>query len=490
MCAKHMYTRTCEICGKEFQSPSAKKRICYEDHYRICPYCGTQVLWNSYLEFRGCKPCIYRNSSEKRKATMMEKYGAGSTLESPELLEKVKKTNLEKHGAENPGQSKEIREKIKAYWQYNYGVDNPMQVPEIAKKSAEHRSEHIGEILEKTRQTWLKKYGVDNVFKSEEIKAKIALANLEKYGVEHPMHCPEIRKKFEETCKERHGAPYYVLTDEWRKSQYCRVSSINKYFAKLLEDQNVPYNMEYRVDRKAYDFIVESSKILIEINPSYTHSIVPSHWTHEGLPKYYHVDKTQLANDHGFECVHVWDWDDYKKVIQTLFPRNHLDASEFQVYKLNVATCNEFLEENDIQLVPRNQMLCLGLVKDQAIYQVLTFGEAKHQEKFVYQVYRACTKLDYEITGGFDLLSKSASELGVYSCIAYADVAKPWMKQIYESIGMKFQRRNPPMLRWSKEDQVQYDYIIQMHESEKEDEMIQEGWLPVFDCGTDVYTFE
>lgn len=485
---KHLYRKTCEICGKIFLSKTSVRRRCYEDHYFTCPHCGKSILWNDYRPFVGCKEYVYQVAAEKRKITMQEKYGAPTTLQSKELTAKMKSTMVEKYGVDNPGKSEDLRTK---YWKEHYGVENPMQVPEIAKRSASSRMEHIDQVIEHTKQTWMKKYGVDNVFKSPEIQEKIKVSLQEKYGEDHPMKVPEIRKKFEETCKERYGHPYYVLTEEYRKNGYFRVSKINQDFSEKLQSYGLIHNTEYSIDRKSYDFYVLQNHLLIEINPTYTHSIVGSHWNKNGLEKQYHVDKTKLANLHNIECLHVWDWDDWDKVIQLSCPQIKLPCEEFQVFRLNVESCNEFLRQNDYRNVPRNQILCLGLVKDQEIYQVMTFGKAKYQQDYIYQIYRTCTKLNYNIIGGYDKLSSEASkQFDITSCIAYADVSKPWIGQCYKDIGMKLQKRNPPNLLWSKGKEYKWDYIVRTHNTDSESKMIEEGWLPIYDCGTDVYTFK
>lgn len=489
----HLYLKTCEICGKEFESLSPKKRICYEDHYKQCPYCGTQVLWNSYLEFHGCKPCIYQEATKKRKVTMQEKYGAPTSFQSEELRNKAKETWRGKYGENvtNPMKSQKIKNKVVQTCIEKYGVDNPMKSKEIAAKSRNSRITPQELVLEKIKQTWLQKYGVDNVFKSEEIKEKIRQTLQERYGVEHPMASPEIRNKFEQTCMQKYGFPYYVLTDEYRHLKYCRNSKTNIDFGKHLEEHGIHFRTEYSISRRSYDFFIPERDLLIEINPSYTHSILGTHWNEVGTPKYYHVDKTKLAEENKLSCLHVWDWDTWDTLIEMYLPRNKLDASELEVFRLNVESCNEFLMKNDNRPVPKNQSLCLGLVKDQQIYQVMTFGRSKHQSKYMYQIYRTCTKLDYEIIGGWDVLSSEASKVfGVTSCIAYADVSKPMYKHVYEDIGMNLQKRNPPNLLWSKNKEVKWDRFESSHDPDAHEHLISDKWLPVYDCGTDVYIFE
>ena len=89
--------KSCILCGDEFET-STNRKLCYTDHWLNCPYCGTPVQWNTTRQFHGCKRCIYQNSANRRKKTMLEKYGAETTLQSPELRNNIKSTMMKTHG--------------------------------------------------------------------------------------------------------------------------------------------------------------------------------------------------------------------------------------------------------------------------------------------------------------------------------------------------------------------------------------------------------
>ena len=421
---------------------------------------------------------------------MTEKYGAPTTLQSQELTNKVKATCLEKYGYENPSQSNLIQEKRKATCLEKYGYENPMKSSEIAQKSADGRSKNMDIIIDHIKQSMMNTYGVDNAFKSEEVKSKIVQSLQIKYGVSHPMHSPEIKKKLENTCNERYGHPYYVLTEKYRSHKYFKVSKINQSFAEKLKNIGVEYVPEYSIGRKSYDFLIPTRNLLIEINPTYTHMSYKSHWCPKGQPKTYHLDRTNLANMNSLNCLHIWDWNNQDMMIQKFLPQKIINACELKIYKLNIETCNQFLQENDYLPIPRGQILCLGLVKDDKIYQVMTFCKSKYQKQYIYQISRICTLLNYEVIGGFDLLSSEASRMfEITSCIAYADISKYWQDEVYQKIGMKLQKQNPPNLIWSKGSLYKWDYLIKGTKEERYEKMIESGWMPIYDCGTNVYVF-
>ena len=112
-----------------------------------------------------------------------------------------------------------------------------------------------------------------------------------------------------------------------------------------------------------------------------------------------------------------------------------------------------------------------------------------------------CTKLGYTISGGYDVLSKSASEFGLYSIIAYSDFAKTDGSE-YKKLGMTFLRNTPPQEIWSKENKHitanllrvrGYDQLFGTsygRNASNEQLMIANDWLPVFDCGQRVFEFK
>ena len=493
--------RCCKICNKKFES-TAPRNLCYDDHYRTCPDCGESVLWNRTDDFKGCKKCNQKRAVIARKQTMLERYGGETTLQSKQLSAKMRATNLNKYGCENAMQNKSVQAKAKATNIGRYGYENVMSNPDIAKKSAEVRSLNIDTAMKHIKDAWLAKYGVDNVSKCPEIIDKIATTFLARYGVNCAVRVPEFRQKMIDTMMERYGVPYYTQSDNYRHSPYFRVSKINQRFADKLRDAGILHKSEFSIGLKSYDFVLNTAQTLIEINPTYTHNAIGNHWNTQGLSMYYHRDKTQLAEDNGYRCIHVWDWDDWDKVIDLIAPKIVLSSEDMSIYRLTPEVTNQFLNENDIHRTCRGQLVSFGLVKDEQVYQVMTFGKPKYDHSYNVQMMRMCTKRGFEITGGFDRLSHFASaDYGLSRIIAYCDRSK-YTGQEHEQLGMKLARVTPPQLIWSKGTKKitanllrahGYDQLFgTTHESDQPDDqlMLSNGWLPVYDCGQRVYVFD
>lgn len=443
-----------------------------------------------------------KSVQEKKRKTMIERYGAPTTLESTELRSRVEATMESRYGEINASNVPELCEAKKQTNLERYGVENPMQNSKIAAKSAASRTTHSAEIWEKSKQTWLSNLGVDNPSKDPKIIDKMTETFLAKYGVKRAIQLPEFREKMQQTMIDKYGVPYYCMTDEYKKSGHFRISHINEKFASMLTANNISYELEYPLSTKSFDFILPNQNILIEIDPTYTHNICGNHWNKTGLNPNYHIEKSQVAIDNGYRCIHVFDWDDWDKIVQMLLPRKSIYARKCEVYKLLPEVGNKFLSDYHIQGSCKGQLLYLGLVYNGELYQVMTFGKSRYDKNHYVELLRLCTKPGYTIVGGASkLFSYATSEFGLHSIISYCDRSK-FTGDVYEKIGMKLLRKTPPQEIWSRGDrkitanllrQRGYDQLFGTSYgkgSNNEKLMLENGWLPVYDCGQLVYEFK
>lgn len=132
----------------------------------------------------------WREITNKRKETCLEKYGVDSPKKVEEFIEKGIQTCLKKYGTENPQQNIEIRQKTIETCQERYGGPAPASSQEIQSKM---------------KKTTNDRYGVDNIFQLPETWDKIKKTNQEKRGVEYHMLDPEHHKKRKEKYKEKTG---------------------------------------------------------------------------------------------------------------------------------------------------------------------------------------------------------------------------------------------------------------------------------------------
>ncbi len=87
--------KQCLICGCEFEPEHNAQRFCKKVHYKECPVCSKQVIWNS---MKPVKPCCPECTNKKRAITNMRKYDCTNAMqiESTKITRRANKQR-EKH---------------------------------------------------------------------------------------------------------------------------------------------------------------------------------------------------------------------------------------------------------------------------------------------------------------------------------------------------------------------------------------------------------
>lgn len=268
-----MYTLTCRICGKQFESNHPNRSYCKGPHYFSCPVCGKKFCIDknkAYYEGKQGKACCCRvcarafvesNLSDEQKqhrkqariTTMKEKYGVVNPGQMQSVLEKRKQTNLKKFGTEYANQSEQIKQKTRETNLKKYGVEYTFQAEPVKEKIKntlveKYGADHISKteyFKEKLKQTSQEKYGTDYPIASKQVRDKIHATTLKHYGVENPFYSPELQAKAVETklqkyghlgptkdqlknaFNENYGVDWYTQTQEYRDKVHA--TSLRKY---------------------------------------------------------------------------------------------------------------------------------------------------------------------------------------------------------------------------------------------------------------------
>lgn len=493
-----MYELTCIYCGKQFQSRYKDVKICNECKNRPCEICGKPFLHAWPYDQHTCSAecrrilCadpeyISRREAAKR-ASVMDKYG----VDNVSRLDSVRKKISESH------KSEEYKRKVQKTSLEKYGVPYYIQAPEVVTKS---------------QQTIQQRYGVSNAAKNDEIRRLISerlqdpevrqhymQTSIEHYGFYPPGKSEEVQAKARATTMEHFGVPYYVMHPEYRSAQATKQISIpNKLFAQILQDQyNVSTEFEFAIERKLYDLHVLDSNVLIEIDPSYTHSIVPNHWC-DGLSMDYHLNKTDLAKEHGYRCIHVFDWDNMDVIARMLQPKEVIYARKCRLVKLSAQQAKEFIDANHLQRDARGAKFCYGLTYNDELVCAMTFGKPRYTNKYEWELLRLCSLPGKFVVGGASRMFKQfLTDAHPQSIISYCDLAK-FSGDVYSRLGFKLDHISAPSKVWSKGDKKITDNLLRQRGYDQlfntdygkgtsnEQLMLDNGWLPVYDCGQAVY---
>lgn len=163
---------------------------------------------------------------------------------------------------------------------------------------------------------------------------------------------------------------------------------------------------------------------------------------------------------------------------------NIIDGQDLTLYRLNKSVADEWLNMYHPFGSPRGNVLCLGLVKDNTIYAIMTFKKSRDSHH-VAELSRLWMLPTYQVVGGYDILSSEASALGLYNIVAYVNMSFENYAD-YESIGMKYVR-DIQRTKWWIKDKEKISDASRRQKHLTEYELIFKNYIPVYDCGTRVY---
>lgn len=390
-------------------------------------------------------------------------------------------TNLQRYGVENQFQRTELFPQIYQVKLDRYGNYNNIE------KNFETRAMNYGSVeasysaqKETYKQTCLKKYGVSNAAKTAEVKQRIA-------------------STLKETFIERYGAENYWALPQARRSNGSKNSKANLQFRALLEEHNIPYEIEFLLGGKWFDFKVNN--YLIEVNPTATHNSTWGIYSEEGLSKDYHKQKTAIAASNSYSCIHIFDWDDQNKIIKMLENKSRIYARECLVKEISVQEAAEYLNQNHLQSYAKDKIR-LGLFYKEQLVSIMTFGRPRYNKKYEYELIRYCTTA--KVIGGAEkLLNHFIKYFSPVSIISYCDLSK-FTGAVYEKLGFKLARKSSPSKHWYSIKTKQHitDNLLRQRGFDQlfntnygkgtsnEVLMLEAGFVEVYDCGQATYVWQ
>ena len=306
------------------------------------------------------------------------------------------------------------------------------------------------------------------------------------------------------TCQEKYGVDYPCLLNQCRTANTNIISNPNKLFYEFLKNYSIDSEFEFTIKDKAYDLHIKNTNILIEINPTYTHTIMGNHYNGWQYNDYYinsQLNKTITAEENNYYCIHIWDWDNWKNIVNMLLPKQKLYARKLQLKEINKQQANAFLNKYHIQNKCNGNIVNLGLYFNSELVQVMTFGKPRYNKNYQYELLRLCSHKSYMIVGGAERLFKCFVEkYNPKSVLSYCDVSK-FTGKVYERLGFNLKQQTRPQKVWSKNKQKITDNLLRMRGydqlfntnygkgTDNEELMLENGWLPIYDCGQKVFEY-
>lgn len=322
-------------------------------------------------------------------------------------------------------------------------------------------------IAEKSLQTHIEKHGSEEAYKNHLAEAVRSTVE-ERYGDAHYYNREAARK----TYMERYGVPAACMLPQAR--MHGNDSEPNRKFALLLDKAGIVYDREFPIGGYSYDFKV--GNVLIEINPWVTHNSTFSPFGREPVAKDYHMNKSRCASEHGYRCIHVWDWDSPEAIVGLLQKRPVLYARNCNIVELDKSSAATFLNQHHLQGYA-DDAVRYGLEHGGNVVMVMTFGKPRYNSKFDWELIR---------------LKKCCHPLSV---ISYCDMAK-FPGEVYKRLGFAGNAFKPSRHWYNPATNQHYtDFSVRklgvdklLHTSFGKDHsndlgMIESGFVEIYDSG-------
>lgn len=305
-----------------------------------------------------------------------------------------------------------------------------------------------------------------------------------------------------ETIKQTLLEKYEVDNAYKLASDYQTNSKVNQRFEDLLSQNGISIrSRELNLGNKRYDFEL-AGNVLLEINPWPFHNVSWCPVTRaQPLDKNYHKQKSEIAQENGYFCVHIWDWDDPLKVMALLKSRPTVGARECDLKEVSKAEAQLFLESHHLQGYARDKVR-LGLYHQGSLVSLMTFDKPRYNKKYEWELVRYCSI--YRVQGGAErLLHRFCEVYQPSSIVSYCDKSK-FKGLLYQHLGFNLVRVSAPAAHWYniKTKQHLTDNLVRQRGFDQlfgtsygkgfsnRELLLEHGFVEIYDCGQATYVWQ
>lgn len=424
------------------------------------------------------------------------------------------KNMIKKYGVKNVFQLKDIKEKNnkkykeKRLIKYGYDLNNT--------DSINFKCEKCGVEISKTFYRYKKNKlcrSCSSVSKNEDEKINLLIERLKEDIT--PLFSKEeysgVRKKgvnilyrFKcNKCGDEFTDHFHSNIPHCKKCMNYGFSIKEKEIASFLVSKNIEIseNNTTEISPKEIDIYVPSKKLGIEFNGLIWHS------SKFGKNKFYHLDKTKLANSAGIALIHIFEdeWDNKKEIVKSILLTKFnkfetiYQARKTIIKKVSLNEEKDFLEKNHIQGYAISSV-CYGAFYNNELISLMSFVKSRFNKKYEWELLRFANKTNTTTIGGPSKLFKTfIREYNPNNIISYCDL-RYFTGTLYEKIGMSFSHISKPNYFYCK-DRIRYSRIsFQKHKLRnilpiynslltEEENMKNNNYYKIWDCGNKVFTW-
>ena len=475
--------------------------------------CGNKTTFNKnwldgYRKY--CSPKCAQSDNltkEKRKNTVIEKYGVDNIAKLDDIKMRQESTNLERYGKKSSFQNDEVKKKWKDNVMEKFGVEHIFQLKSIKDKS---------------KKTSLNKYGTEHFVQSDFYKKKLSdigfsdklrMIHLNKHIHKYNnfgLEFIELNNRIL-TLNGNCGHEFKIHYDSLMRRivngyDICTIcnpvnsgqSQEEKKIINWLKSLNVEILEKDRSLGFELDVFIPSKNIAIEFNGLYWHSELYKN-------NDYHLNKSNIYNENNIRLIHVWedDWL-YKTNIMKSMILNSIGLIENKIYarnckfiKIESNRKDIFLDNNHIQ-GKCTSSINLGLEYNGEIVSLMTFGWRSINNKNEFELIRFCNKINTIVIGSASKLFKYfISNYDYEQIISFADTSH-FNGNLYKNLGFDYIHKTKPNYWWVVDGVRHHRFTYNKKRLVKEgadqsktgvEIMYDRGYYRIFGCGQDKYIY-
>ena len=391
---------------------------------------------------------------------MLERYGVSSFLSAPGVHER----------GIIAAQSIDARASRKTTNVHRYGFENPAMNPDISKRS---RLGQLSGTPDRRELFWRN-------LNTPAWWAEQTRSSADEFMSEF------VRSDSTRTRYYRAYRPDFI-------DEQISVSQPHRVLLDFLDSLGVAYSHNDRsiIKPLELDIVIPGSNIAIEVNGMYWHS------ESRGKDSGYHLNKTRLCSEAGYQLLHFWDFEIREKldicksiIMQRVGRGRKIHARKCVVRPVSPSDARAFLDDNHMQgHAPAK--FAHGLYHGGEIVSIMTFGKPRFASDYDWEIIRSCNAIGVQVVGGASKLFKRRPP---GSIISYAD-RRLFSGGVNGNMGLVFDGVTPPSYRYTRDYMTaESRYKYQKHKlcdmldqydaglTEREN-MANAGFDRVWDCG-------
>ena len=405
-----------------------------------CPY-GHRMKFNGYHQDYTCKKSC-KHSVDKRKSTMVERYGVDHALQSPEIKSKFNATLMDRYGTDNLYSA--FADQRKSTNIERYGTETPLASKIIQQKAAATLFDNTGY-----------KTNFHRINDTPELQKKAYYNNMESrkeknpamYDYDHIISVLENNSYAKASSMLDMYQPYLrsVVERVGRTDLLPKKSYYETLIGKFLDTLGIAYVTNTRSIITPYelDFYIPDHNLAIEFNGLSWHSEVSGK-----KDSTYHLNKTLMCNRLGISLVHIFqdEWDDYEESIKSILKtkmgikKTTLYARNLSLVETSAVDTRGFLDTYHLQGFCSATKYYVATLDD-TIVAAMTFRR-KHGN--TYELSRYCIHPDYSIVGIAQRLFKCFTSSTKYDIIFTYSDRRYFDGRIYDALGFEYDGETKP----------------------------------------------